>query len=47
MLRKIKQIEAIGISYAAQEVAEVPHGDHDEPLDWMLTERGIRRPERA
>jgi len=46
-LRKIKPIEAIGISYAAQEIDEVPHGDHDEPLDWMLTERGIRRPERA
>jgi hypothetical protein len=24
----------------------VPHGDHDEPMDWILTERGIRRPER-
>jgi 5-formyltetrahydrofolate cyclo-ligase len=46
-LRQIKQIEAIGISYSAQEVAEVPHGDHDEPLDWILTERGIRRPEHA
>jgi len=46
-LRKAKRIEAIGIAYAAQEVAEVPHGDHDEPLDWMLTERGILRPERS
>jgi 5-formyltetrahydrofolate cyclo-ligase len=46
-LRKVKPIEAIGISYAAQEVAEVPHGDHDEPLDWILTERGIRKPERT
>src|SRR5947207_15918028 len=46
-LRKLKPIEAIGISYAAQEIDEVPHGDHDEPLDWMLTERGIRKPERS
>jgi 5-formyltetrahydrofolate cyclo-ligase len=46
-LRKLKKIEAIGISYAAQEVPDVPHGSHDEPLDWILTERGIRRPERS
>ena len=46
LLRKLKPIEAIGISYAAQEIDEVPHSDHDEPLDWMLTERGIRKPER-
>jgi 5-formyltetrahydrofolate cyclo-ligase len=47
VLRKNKSIEAIGIAYAAQEITEVPHGERDEPLDWILTERGIRKPERA
>jgi 5-formyltetrahydrofolate cyclo-ligase len=46
-LRARKSIEAIGIAYAAQEIPKVPHGEHDEPLDWILTERGIRKPERA
>jgi 5-formyltetrahydrofolate cyclo-ligase len=30
---------AIGVAWAAQEVPAVPHGEHDQPLDWMLTER--------
>jgi 5-formyltetrahydrofolate cyclo-ligase len=30
---------AIGAAWAAQEVPAVPHGAHDQPLDWMLTER--------
>jgi 5-formyltetrahydrofolate cyclo-ligase len=30
---------AIGAAWAAQEVPAVPHGIHDQPLDWMLTER--------
>jgi 5-formyltetrahydrofolate cyclo-ligase len=46
-LKKIKPIEAIGICYSTQEIDDVPHGDHDEPVDWILTERGIRRPERT
>jgi 5-formyltetrahydrofolate cyclo-ligase len=46
-LRARKSIEAIGIAYATQEIPKVPHGEHDEPLDWILTERGIRKPERA
>jgi 5-formyltetrahydrofolate cyclo-ligase len=45
-LRKVKPIEAIGIAYAAQEIDAVPYGERDEPLDWILTERGIRKPER-
>jgi 5-formyltetrahydrofolate cyclo-ligase len=45
-LRTHKPIQAIGIAYSDQEVPEVPHGDHDEPMDWILTERGIRKPER-
>lgn len=30
---------AIGAAWAAQEVPAVPHGEHDQPLDWILTER--------
>lgn len=30
---------AIGIAYAAQEMPMVPHGPHDQPLDWVVTER--------
>jgi 5-formyltetrahydrofolate cyclo-ligase len=32
---------AIGVAWAAQEVPAVPHDRHDQPLDWMLTEREI------
>jgi 5-formyltetrahydrofolate cyclo-ligase len=38
-LRKLKQVAAIGVAYAAQEMAEVPRGPHDQPLDWIMTEK--------
>jgi 5-formyltetrahydrofolate cyclo-ligase len=34
---------AVGIAYAAQEVAEVPTGPFDQPLDWIATEREVTR----
>ena len=34
---------AIGVGFAAQEVERVPHGPHDEPLDWIVTERAALR----
>ena len=37
------KVPAIGIAYAGQEVASLPHGDHDRTLDMVLTEQGIRR----
>ena len=40
-LRAAGPVTAVGIAYAAQEVAMVPAGDHDERLDLVLTERGI------
>jgi 5-formyltetrahydrofolate cyclo-ligase len=40
MLRKKKTIVAIGVAYAAQEVASVPHGTHDQPVDFVMTEKG-------
>lgn len=41
-LRAIRPIRAIGIAYAGQEVAVVPHGPHDQMLDAVLTEEGLR-----
>ncbi|MBL8906323.1 MAG: 5-formyltetrahydrofolate cyclo-ligase, partial [Rhizobiales bacterium] len=46
-LRVLKPITAIGIAYSGQEIAEVPHGSWDEPLDWIMTERGAFRTERG
>jgi 5-formyltetrahydrofolate cyclo-ligase len=42
-LRQAHAIEAVGIAYADQEVDSLPAGDHDERLDWIVTERGCRR----
>lgn len=42
-LRARKTIIAIGLGFHEQEVAEVPHADYDERVDWILTpERLIR-----
>ena len=38
-LRALKKVAAIGVAYAAQEVDEVPHGEYDQPLDWIMTEQ--------
>ncbi|MBE9557914.1 MAG: 5-formyltetrahydrofolate cyclo-ligase [Proteobacteria bacterium] len=38
-LRARGAVTAIGAAWAGQEVSAVPHGAHDQPLDWMLTER--------
>lgn len=38
-LRKLKQVTAIGVAYAGQEMAEVPRGPFDQPLDWIMTEK--------
>ncbi len=47
-LRAGKRILAVGIAYAAQECPTVPCGDHDAPLDWVLTETAaiamVRKP---
>ena len=37
-LRARKPVTAVGIAFAAQEVAEVPHTPRDAPLDLVLTE---------
>jgi 5-formyltetrahydrofolate cyclo-ligase len=40
-LRAKKPIIAIGVAYADQEVADVPHEAHDMKLDYVMTEKGI------
>ena len=39
LLRDQGGVTAIGIAYACQELAEVPHGPFDQRLDWIVTER--------
>src|SRR5690349_11308179 len=38
-LRSVKPVIALGIAYAAQEIAEIPVTPRDAPLDLVLTER--------
>ena len=40
-LRAKKNIIAIGVAYAAQEAENVPHAAHDQPLDYIMTERSV------
>ncbi len=47
MLRRTKPIIAIGVAYADQELEEVPVAEYDEPLDWIMTERGVIEPKRS
>ena len=42
-LRALGPVAAVGVAYAAQELAEVPAGAHDQPLDWIATEREVTR----
>ncbi|MGD9740973.1 MAG: 5-formyltetrahydrofolate cyclo-ligase, partial [Bauldia sp.] len=42
-LRAMKPVVAVGVAYSAQEMAQAPRGEHDQPVDWVLTEKGPRR----
>ena len=42
-LRAQGSMVAIGIAYAEQELAVLPHDPHDERLDLVVTEKGVRR----
>jgi 5-formyltetrahydrofolate cyclo-ligase len=42
-LRSLKKVTAIGVAYAAQEMSEVPHGEFDQPLDWIMTEKATTK----
>lgn len=41
-LRAAGPVVAVGIAFAAQEVAELPSDHFDQRLDWIVTERGAR-----
>jgi 5-formyltetrahydrofolate cyclo-ligase len=38
-IRARRRVTAVGVGYAGQLVAAVPHGQDDQRLDWLLTER--------
>ena len=40
VLRDGGSVLAVGVAFAAQEVAAIPHDRTDEPLDWVVTEEG-------
>lgn len=42
-LRRSGVVLAIGIAFADQEIAAMPVEETDQPLDMVLTERGLRR----
>lgn len=46
-LRENAQVKAIGLAFAAQEMAAVPRDGHDQPLDVIVTERELIEPEKA
>lgn len=41
-LRGAGSVLAVGIAFAAQEVAAVPRESFDQPLDWIVTDDGAR-----
>jgi len=43
LLRAKKKVVAIGVGYSAQQVAEVPHDELDQPVDFVMTETGVIR----
>ena len=40
-LRMSQPGPAVGIAFACQEIGRVPEEDHDQPLDFVLTEKGL------
>ncbi|MFN4100149.1 MAG: 5-formyltetrahydrofolate cyclo-ligase [Pararhodobacter sp.] len=43
LLRASGPVIAVGFAYAAQEMGAVPIDGHDQPLDAIVTEEGLRR----
>lgn len=43
LLRAARKVIAVGFAYAGQEVPGVPRREHDEPLDAIVTEKGLRK----
>ena len=42
-LRARGAVTTVGVAFAAQEFPDLPAGDGDEPLDWVVTEEGARQ----
>jgi 5-formyltetrahydrofolate cyclo-ligase len=42
-LRATGKIVAVGIAYGGSEIAELPHLEHDQKIDVVVTEKGVRR----
>jgi len=42
-LRALKKVTAIGVAFEVQELQDLPQEPHDEPLDYVLTERSLIR----
>lgn len=42
-LRQEGPVIAVGICFEAQRIADVPHDRRDQPLDWIVTEKGVYR----
>ncbi len=40
-LRARKKIAAVGVAYASQETPRIPHEEHDQRLDFVITEEGL------
>ncbi|ACK51211.1 5-formyltetrahydrofolate cyclo-ligase [Methylocella silvestris BL2] len=40
-LRARKKIVAVGVAYASQETGKIPHEEHDQRLDFVLTEKEL------
>jgi 5-formyltetrahydrofolate cyclo-ligase len=40
-LRKSHDIKAYGVAFSGQQLAEIPFEVHDQPLDGIVTERGV------
>jgi 5-formyltetrahydrofolate cyclo-ligase len=41
-LRDEGPVLAVGLCFASQEVGEIPREPHDELLDWVITEEGVK-----
>jgi 5-formyltetrahydrofolate cyclo-ligase len=41
LLRQEKSVTAIGVAFAGQEVDSVPRDAHDQPLDFIMTEKEV------
>jgi 5-formyltetrahydrofolate cyclo-ligase len=42
-LRFVPRAHRIGLGFEVQVVPQVPHDEHDLPVDMLVTERGVRR----